>query len=33
MAFAGVDDVVALRPHGGQDRLIGSIGARVSDRS
>ena len=33
MALAGVDDVKALRAHRGQQRLIGSIGARVSDRS
>ena len=34
VALAGVDDVVALAPRiAASTRLIGSIGARVSDRS
>ena len=33
MALAGVEDVEALRAHRREHRLIGSIGARVSERS
>ena len=33
MAFARVDDVIALARIAASTRLIGSIGARVSERS
>ena len=33
MALAGVDDVIALAAHRREQRLIGSIGARVSEMS